>query len=93
MGKGDWGPLSSPHATPPQGHRAPGLGAGPLGPAIPPKPPTQERGTEEGRKGHTDHFLFGKTEMEGGRRTSTYPTLPHLREQKTERAVYREKQH
>lgn len=63
MGKGDWGPSFSPHATPPQGHRAPGLGAGPLGPAIPPKPPTQERGTVEGMKGHTDHFLLGETEM------------------------------
>ena len=50
--------------------------ANPLGPAISPTPPTPKQ--EEGRKGQTDHFLAGETEVGGGR-TSTYPALPHPR--------------
>lgn len=77
----------------PKGAEPQGWGQAPSALPFPSNLRPQERGTEEGRKGHTDHFLLGETEMEGGRRTSTYPALPHLRGQKTERAIYGGKKH
>lgn len=52
VGRGDWGPLSSPHATPPPRALSPGLGGraegnmglvGPLSPAIPSRPHPEKR--------------------------------------------------
>lgn len=79
MGRGDWGPLSSPHITPPPSTE-PGRGeqaqVGPLGPAVPPKPPHQKTGSEDRKKGQADHFLVGETELGGGWALPTPPPSP-----------------
>lgn len=78
MGKGDWGPSSSPHATPPQGLRAPGLGPpGPLGPAIPPKlPHPRKEGLRKGKKATWTTFYLEKLRWkEAGKLPPTPPFL------------------